>query len=308
MDYDFDVSLFKLAHEKGLHAARDPVVLALGMGTNSIAVICGMIERGMRPPDAIMFADTGGERRRTYAYIATLNAFLLRNGWPEVMIVKKGGRVETLEENCLRLSMLPSIAYGHKGCSQKFKIEPQERECNRLFRGHFRRGGKIVKLLGYDFHETRRWMRAGIEDKKCYYLFPLVLWEWGRKECVEAILRAGLPLPGKSSCFFCPSSTVPEVIELSKEDPIQFKRAIRIEFHSRDNLRTVKGLGRRMSWIETIADAAPNIEAACAALGMTEDEIATYRTRAAKVPAAEVENIAPCGHCTDFSSNDQKAT
>ena len=30
-------------------------------------------------------------------------------------------------------------------------------------------------------------------------------WGWSRKDCIQAIRDAGLPLPGKSSCFFCPS-------------------------------------------------------------------------------------------------------
>ena len=36
-------------------------------------------------------------------------------------------------------------------------------------------------------------------------------WGWTREDCIAAIQQEGLPLPGKSSCFFCPS--------MKKKDP-----------------------------------------------------------------------------------------
>ena len=38
---------------------------------------------------------------------------------------------------------------------------------------------------------------------------------WGRDDCVAAIARVGLPQPGKSACFFCPSSKKHEIITLA---------------------------------------------------------------------------------------------
>ncbi|MDG9927457.1 MULTISPECIES: hypothetical protein [unclassified Pseudomonas] len=47
--------------------ARSPVVVAYGAGTNSTALLVEMVRLG-EPVDAILFADTGGERPETYAY------------------------------------------------------------------------------------------------------------------------------------------------------------------------------------------------------------------------------------------------
>jgi hypothetical protein len=41
----------------------------------------------------------------------------------------------------------------------------------------------------------------------------------GRDECVQAIQAAGVPLPGKSACFFCPSSKQREVLDLKRRHP-----------------------------------------------------------------------------------------
>lgn len=105
------------------------VIASYGAGTNSTAFLIEMVRRGERV-DAILFADTGGERPGTYAFVALFSDWLVARGWPAITIVKKGGRQETLEEDCLRKSMLPSLAYGFKGCSHKYKIEPQDKFVN----------------------------------------------------------------------------------------------------------------------------------------------------------------------------------
>ena len=104
-------------------------VVSLGMGTNSVAMLIGMKERGIKP-DVILFADTGGERQLTYDYIPVLSDWLEKNNFPSITIVKASG--ETLEENCIRRKALPSVAYGFKSCSLRWKIEPQEKYLNNL--------------------------------------------------------------------------------------------------------------------------------------------------------------------------------
>jgi hypothetical protein len=74
----------------------------------------------------------------------------------------------------------------------------------------------------------------------------------GRDECIESIKNAGLPLPGKSACFFCPSSKPREILQLNKTHPDLIKRALAMEENAQINLTTVKGLGRNYSWKELI--------------------------------------------------------
>lgn len=230
-----------------------PVIVAYGAGTNSTALLVEMVRLGL-PVDAILFADTGGERPGTYAYVAMFSDWLVARGYPPIITVNKGGRQETLEEDCLRKSMLPSLSYGFKGCSHKYKIEPQDKWVNNWppARAAWDADAKVVKLIGYDMDEPHR--AAIPEDAKYRYQYPLLEWGWGREECVAAIAAAGLPQPGKSACFFCPSSTKPEILQLRAAHPELLARALAIESMAKDsgNLKSVNGLGRRLNWGEFI--------------------------------------------------------
>lgn len=227
-------------------------VVAYGGGLNSTAMLVLMAKQDFRP-DLILFADTGGERPETYAFILRFNKWLSQNGMPEVITVRKGGRQETLEENCLRLNMLPSVAYGYKSCSHKYKIEAQDKFVNNWepARKEWASGNKVVKLIGYDADEHHR---AKIpEDAKYIYRYPLVEQDIGREECKQIITGAGLCLPGKSACFFCPNSTKPEIRQLAREHPELMKRALALEDNALANLTSVKGLGRKFAWRDLLS-------------------------------------------------------
>lgn len=73
---------------------------------------------------------------------------------------------------------------------------------------------------------------------------------WTRDDCIRQIEAAGLPQPGKSSCFFCPSMKPDEITALREQHPDLFRRALALEDNARQNLKTVKGLGRNYSWRE----------------------------------------------------------
>ena len=175
-------------------------------------MLIGMYHKNI-PIDLILFADPGGEQPHTYAYLPIMNNWLAQHGLPEIQIVtyqdKDGNRL-TLEQECLRSGTLPAIAYGYKKCSLKHKIGPQEKFCNNYppCREVWARGGKVFKYIGYDVGEQRR--KEGAKeydegDTKYTKVYALMDWGWTREDCITAIQQEGLPLPGKSSCFFCPS-------------------------------------------------------------------------------------------------------
>lgn len=257
------------------------IVVGFGGGTDSTAVLAGWVEKGLRvtrPLDAILFADTGNEKPETYAHIEFMQFWLDYHHLPPITIVRKGGRQETLEENCLRKKTLPSIAFGRKKCSHVFKIEPQEKFLNnhpvakawwkagrtRGPDGKFVYANKVTKLIGYDYSEEKRWAKAALEDTKYRYEYPLVQWEWTREDCIAALRRAGIPQPGKSACWFCPSSTKPEIDQLRRVHPLLFQRALEMEDNA-ENLKTTKGLGRRFSWRDYATTTAEPDSVACMA-------------------------------------------
>lgn len=208
-----------------------PVVVCYGGGTNSTAMLIGLHERGERP-DLILFADTGGEKPHTYRHVEEVSAWCGRAGFPTIVTVQsqdRDGRRYTLEQRCLDHRMLPSIAYGFKACSEKHKRRPQDKYVNgwEAARLAWAAGLRVTKLIGYDADEERRARISS--DVKYAYRYPLIEWGWGRHECMEAIKRAGLPQPGKSACFFCPSSKKEEILDLKRRYPDLLERALAME-------------------------------------------------------------------------------
>ena len=131
----------------------------------------------------------------------------------------------------------------------------------------------VVKLIGYDWSEGHR---GDITTDDFYdYLYPLKAWHHERRHNVETIARHGLPQPGKSACFFCPSSKKPELVQLAVRHPELRDRAVAMEANAAGNLKTVKGLGRRFSWTEFFATlegpANPGKDSPCMCVGAVDE-------------------------------------
>lgn len=234
-------------------------IVGYGGGTNSTALLIGMHQRGI-PVDLILFSDTGGEQPHTYDYLPVMDKWLKAHGMPGITVVRytdQNGNRLTLEDECLRSGTLPAIAYGYKKCSLKHKVGPQDKFCNHYppCQEVWARGEKVVKFIGYDAGEERRRDHAfvyDIQDKKYKKQYPLIDWGWYREDCIAAILQEGLPLPGKSSCFFCPSMKKNEIRTLYHQHRDLFDRALVMEDQAQPNLISVKGLGRSWSWREFV--------------------------------------------------------
>lgn len=221
-------------------------VASFGGGTDSTAMLIGMWQRGEKV-DLVLFADTGGEKPHTMEHIQRFSSWLVDRGMPEITIVRES---KTLEQDCLTRHALPSIAYGFKTCSQRFKIQPQDKFIHNWTpaRDVWAEGGTVTKLVGYEAGEERRAKDYG--DKKYALRYPLIEWGWTRKTCIEVIQSVGLPLPGKSACFFCPSSKAQEVKQLAVDYPHLAQRAIAMEANA--ELTAIKGLGRDYSWSDLL--------------------------------------------------------
>jgi len=210
-------------------------VVAYGGGINSTAMLVEMSRRGVAV-DLILFADTGGERPETYAAVEKVSVWCVAHGLPEIVTVREPG--PTLEQDCLNRSALPSIAYGFKTCSQRWKARPQDR----YLKSWLPAGAKYRKAIGYDLGEERR-CRAS-DNARCENWFPLIEWNLWRDDCEAICVSEGLPT-AKSACFFCPSSRKAEVLELSAQHPELLARALAMEANAEIKM---EGLGRHWSW------------------------------------------------------------
>jgi len=222
-------------------------IVSYGGGTNSTAMLIGLRDISEKP-DAIIFADTGGEKPQTYQHIEAMQSWCRRNDFPEITIVRKGGNGETLEQELLRKNTLPPVAFGFKTCSTNYKIQPFEKWCNQneKCKNAWKTGQKVERLIGIDADESHRAKPS--PNKKFLNVYPLIDWDWAREECVEKIKAEGLKLPGKSACFFCPNSKPQEILELPEDLK---SRALEIE-NNASVVTSVKGLGRDWSWSHLI--------------------------------------------------------
>lgn len=121
----------------------------------------------------------------------------------------------------------------------------------------------VVKAIGLDAGEGHRltWAKSSSQHKgkrlsreawldQHYFAYWYPLMEWGhdRETCKRIIAKAGLPVPIKSACFFCPASKKHEIAWLQEHHPDLLDRALRIEQNAQAKLTSVKGLGRSYSW------------------------------------------------------------
>jgi len=264
-----------------------PLVVAYGLGVNSTAMLIEFARRGIKP-DMILFADTGGEKPETYRYLPIIQQYLKEVNFPSVVTVRyqpKWANYHTLEEQCLATGTLPSLAYGGKSCSLKYKRTPQDR----YILSHFppeefvERGRRVVRAIGFDASEKRRthagvvkaigldageehrltWARprsseseqrpsreAWLDEHFFVYWYPLYDWGMDRSACERSIREAGLPVPMKSACFFCPASKKAEIVALRQRHPDLLARALAIERTAQPKLTSVVGLGRSFSWAD----------------------------------------------------------
>lgn len=248
-------------------------ILSYGAGVDSTAILVGLMQRN-EDVDLITFGDTGGEHPETYAYLDTMDEWLEEHCYPTITRVRKFGAEKgeifegsivthkphsrpsaygpgytTLEGLNLQNQTLPSPAYGQHTCTETFKITPQRTYVKDRWPDEH-----VEWLIGFDATETRRTKKFGsYADDKNSYTFPLIEWDWDRERCKAEIAAAGLPVPMKSSCWFCPYMKKHEVKALAINHPDLFARGLELE----DNWKTgrhykegisIKGLGRGWNW------------------------------------------------------------
>ncbi|AOF98602.1 hypothetical protein BSY17_3957 (plasmid) [Sphingobium sp. RAC03] len=233
-------------------AEPPPVVLAYGIGVDSTALLIELAARG-EAPDLVLSADTGSEKPETYEYQTMIAAWMRARGIRYEVVryipqrFKHWPPYYSLLSNILTNATLPSISLGRHSCSLKWKVAPQDAflKAWKPAQQAWARGQKVVRLIGYDASpaDTRRYAHAStIANALFDCRYPLRDWGWTRDQCVERIEAEGLPVPPKSSCFFCGAMRPDEVRAL----PTWCLRIIvLIEARAAPRLRTVEGLWRR---------------------------------------------------------------
>lgn len=180
---------------------------------------------GLWPPalrsqsPSALFADTGGEVPETYAYLEIARDFLRKHGVPFTVVSKRG---RTLYETAWERRVFPSAIW--RWSTRDFKVLPIHRHYRCL-------GGHVHQYLAIAWDEIERMKSSQVDYVT--NLFPLIDRRMTRADCVALIRDAGLPLPPRSGCYFCPFNSVERWRWLYEKHPDLYERALALEENSK---------------------------------------------------------------------------
>jgi hypothetical protein len=116
-------------------------------------------------------------------------------------------------------------APGRRSCTQDFKIVPIAKLAKAL--GATPADPAVIGL-GISIDEFQR-MSSTNHIAYTVREYPLIDLRLDRSNCMSIIERAGLPIPPKSSCFFCPFHTRGAWQRLRQDRPALFDKSVALE-------------------------------------------------------------------------------
>lgn len=214
-------------------------ILSLGAGVQSSTVAL-MSARGELPRfDAAIFADTGWESTRVYAWLDWLETQL---PFPVVRVKRAGPNLGDMwlevasGDRSREGSALPGMFLTGDGmspfqCSKEFKTRVVLREIRRMIGLKPRQRGPkditVEQTLGIDVGEMFR-----MKDSEAPFVrnvFPLIDLRMRRGDCLRWMEERQYPEPPRSSCIFCPFRSDQEWWDLQQTCPEDFARAIEFD-------------------------------------------------------------------------------
>lgn len=215
-------------------------IYSFGGGIQSVAVLC-LQAQGRVNYEYFLFSNVGedSENPGTLQYFREYALpFAERNGIKLIELHKtdRHGNRKTLYEQIMTTSRsvpIPAwILYGGPGnrtCTIDFKIlviQKWQKKYGATKENPARVG------IGFSMDE---WHRA--KDSRSPYQineFPLLDLHLSRNDCRKIITDSGLPIPPKSSCYFCPFHRQTAWQRLERDDPELFAKAVEIDKHIRE--------------------------------------------------------------------------
>ena len=215
--------------------------ISFGAGVNSVAMAILLAQRGWQ--GLIGFADTLGEKPETYCYLDYFESHFLRQYGLGITRLLPGTEFHCsmsqvgLEEYCLRAGVIPLLAV--RWCSSRWKGRPLDRWA--------RENGVTTQYIGFSADEAGR-----ANGKPDHQRYPLIDAGINREGCRQIILGAGLEVPPKSSCFFCPGQTIGEWRRLYYDHPDLFARAQVLERNASQSYDKIATLNNHLSLDEML--------------------------------------------------------
>jgi len=230
-------------------------VFSYGGGVQSTAALVLAVEGRIDYP-TFLFANVGddSEHPATLAYVRDVAMpYAAQHGIElvELRYVRTDGEQRTLYQQVMRddnrvdipMFLDPIGAPAQRACTENWKIRVIDRELKR--RGATPDSPGIVGM-GISVDE---YQRMHSDDPRYPYKkreYPLIDLRISRADCHQIIERAGLPVPPKSSCWFCPFHRMTDWRRLKSSEPALFARAVEVEQHV--NAKRAR-MGKNPMWL-----------------------------------------------------------
>lgn len=203
---------------------KDKKLISYGGGVNSTALAILLLQKGLRYP--VVFSDLGSEMPETIEFIRIFKKWLIENYNIKMTVLNPKTTPEYFDPRLRKYSSIESYCISQgivpfrkaRWCTKDWKIKPILRwaEKHKIF----------THLIAFSLEESHR--SENLSGKRIIE-YPLIDWEIDRDGCKEIILEAGLPIPPKSSCFFCMYRKKREWAILKANYPDLFERAGKME-------------------------------------------------------------------------------
>lgn len=217
--------------------SEDIRVVSYGGGVQSTAMLV-LAARRQIDYRTFMFCNVGddSESPETLEYVSEVAwPFAERHGieFVELRRYRRDGSADTVLRRIMEYPrsipvparMSGNGAPGNRQCTRDFKVK--------LVAKHLKARGATVKrpaivALGISTDEFKRARTdSGIPWQQLDY--PLLTLRLSREDCKRIIADAGLPVPPKSACWFCPLRSAKGWAEMRVTQPERFEQCITLE-------------------------------------------------------------------------------
>lgn len=198
-------------------------ILSYGGGVQTVALAILNAMGKIEPrAEAAVFADTGAEMPGTYAHLDIMHYWLDKRGLDLFWESSEAGSLDTyVREKSTVIPVRLKNGIGHRQCTRQWKAEVIEK----WIRGHGI--DKATVQLGISVDEFHRMKPS--PTKWITHRWPLIELRLTRADCRKIIEDAGLPVPPKSACYFCPFHRQSTWQNLAVFEPDLFERAAQLE-------------------------------------------------------------------------------
>lgn len=215
-------------------------VFSFGGGVQSTAALV-LAAQGRIDYKTFLFCNVGddSEAPETLAYVnAHAKPFAIEHGLDLVELTRfrREGSPPTLLQHLLKSERSIGIpvrvgseigAPGNRQCTTDWKI----RVIGRWLKARGATPEEPATVgLGISMDEMER-MKSGLDPRQPYQLrdYPLIDLRLYRDNCLEIVRKAGLPIPPKSSCWFCPLHSIGAWKEMARNNKPAFEKSVELE-------------------------------------------------------------------------------